>query len=148
MKNASAIQTPFRLVGRAHQPWDDAADHAKRCPQLLQPYDPRWVFAVRAAEAVTRADNAMLGEDSRERLIRQASGMGLSRFDALGVIAIVAGEAAAGRHPLGSETEYRLTHVPTPAQACNERTCGVPIALAIALTAAVMALFTYGVLTL
>jgi len=148
MKNGTAIQTPLQLVGRQHLPWDDAADRAVRSPNMLQPYDPRWVFAVRAAEAITRSGHAVIEEEHRERLIRHAGGMGLSRFDALGIISIVAGEAAAGRHPLGADTEYRLANMGSAAAACPTKACGVPVALAVAVTAAVMAIFAYAVLTL
>jgi len=148
MKNSTAIQTPLHLVGREAQPWDDATDHAERSLHLLRPYDPRWVFAVRAAEDISRTGHTAILDQSRERLVRHAQAMGLSRFEALGVIAIVAGELAAGRHPLGADTEYRLANMSAPAAACPTKTCGVPVALAVAITALVMAVFTYAALTL
>lgn len=148
MKNGTAIQNSFRLVGRPASPWDDASDHAVRCPQMLQPYDPRWVFAVRVASELERTEQAALQDEHREKLIHQASTMGLARFDAQGVIAIVAGQAAAGRPSLGADTEFRLANMGGASTACPTKTCGVPVALAVAITTVVMAVFTYAALTL
>ena len=150
MKNGTATQVDLRLVGQETSPWGDANDHAGYCPQMLQPYDPRWVFAVRAATELNRSSSPLLITESRERIIGQAMGMGLSRFDAMAIISIVAGEAAAGRDPLGSGIESRLATIGhNPNQRSQQsKTCGISMAFAAVTTALIMGGFIYAMMNL
>jgi hypothetical protein len=75
--------------------------------------DPRWVLAVRTAEAL---EGAILPPEKRERLIRLGRVMGLSPFDAALVIAIVQDQARRGYAPAYCPTagESQLRMVPRP----------------------------------
>lgn len=63
----------------------------------VDPFDPRWVLAVRTSE---RLQGALLPPESREALIRLGRVLGLSAFDANLVIAIVQDQARRGRAPV------------------------------------------------
>ncbi len=59
----------------------------------LDPTDPRWVLAVRA---YSQLQGTAMTPDRRERLIRNAGGMGVRPFDANMIIAIVQDHARRG----------------------------------------------------
>lgn len=63
------------------------------CPDL-QPNDPRWILAT---QAVTELQGAALSPDRRQRLLRLAHHLGMRRFDACMVLAIVQDQARLGR---------------------------------------------------
>ncbi|MEQ8846006.1 MAG: hypothetical protein RIB58_14255 [Phycisphaerales bacterium] len=80
--------------------------------------DARWVFACRVAASIEGGRAAILRPEARDRLLNQASALGLRAFDANLVIAIVQDSARCGQEPLGLGTADRLplvrpAHVPT-----------------------------------
>ncbi len=75
--------------------------------------DPRWVLAVRCAEAL---QGAVLPPEKRQRLVDLGKRLGLSPFDANLVIAIVQDQARRGYAPelCPSQGEAQLRMVPLP----------------------------------
>jgi hypothetical protein len=73
--------------------------------------DPRWVLAVAAARMLEGGRAAILPNESRERVQRLASSLGLRAFDAALVIAIVQDAARRGE-PLGGMGAERLGMLP------------------------------------
>ncbi len=75
--------------------------------------DPRWVLAVRCAEAL---QGAVLPPDKRQRLVDLGKRLGLTPFDANLVIAIVQDQARRGYAPelCPSAGEAQLRMVPLP----------------------------------
>lgn len=86
-------------------------------PPGLTPADPRWVFAVRAAAAITPSSGGVLPPERRQRLNKDAAALGLRPFDAALIIAIVQDAARTGRDPLGGHTADQLALIrPAPAR--------------------------------
>ena len=112
---------PLRLVGRA-EPTPGAIPGAIPGAQppigqpLTQATDPRWVLAVRVAEAL---EGPILRPEKRERLLRLARVMGLRSFDANLVIAIVQDQARRGHDPANCPAagEQQLALIPLPVHA-------------------------------
>ena len=69
-------------------------DASASASTITDPFDPRWVLAVRAAEQM---NGAVLPLERRQRLIRLGRTMGLTPFDANMIIAIVQDQARRGR---------------------------------------------------
>ncbi|MEM6391791.1 MAG: hypothetical protein AAF797_03375 [Planctomycetota bacterium] len=65
-------------------------------PTGLTATDPRWVLAMRAGEAL---QGSVLTPDRRQGLMRLASVMGLTAFDASLILAIVQDQARRGHRP-------------------------------------------------
>lgn len=94
---------------------------AAALPPALQPDDPRWALAVRAASLLEGGRAAILTADRRRALMSLAAAMGLRPFDAALVIAIVQDAARTGRHPFAStDVAARLALLP-PARADDVR---------------------------
>lgn len=103
------------VPARAHAPFA-AAQPTPRPPDLTTA-DPRWVFAVRAASALTPASGGILPPERRQRLTKDAAALGLRPFDAALIIAIVQDAARTGRDPLGGHTADQLALIrPAPAR--------------------------------
>jgi len=66
---------------------------AKIGQPIASPTDPRWVLALRTAEAL---DGAVLPPERRDRLVRLGKLLGMTPFDANLVIAIVQDQARRG----------------------------------------------------
>ena len=142
MNTAISTQNELKLVGR-----EIAWEHVARCsshgPQMLQTFDPRWAFAVYAAQFLVRPQNCCFGGDARESALKRAATMGLSRHAAINILAIVGAEIAAGRDPLGPETETKLVQLVNPFAKDMKDLPGVPLYAVVLLTALVMGAFTY-----
>ena len=82
--------------------------------------DARWAFAVRVASSVEGNRAGILRPAIRQRLVHQASHLGLRPFDANLVIAIVQDAARTGS-PLSAEVAERLKLVRNPAEARSNR---------------------------
>ena len=103
----------------------------------LEPTDPRWVLAVRAAYMIQGGRAAILRPGDRRHLHRLASYMGIRPFDANLIIAIVqdaarSGDASSARVRLGPEAAERLAmlhHEDEPAKAAHAMS---PLALLLA----------------
>lgn len=82
-------------------------------PPIADPFDPRWVLAVRTAEQL---QGSILPPDRRERLLQIGKMLRLSAFDSNLIIAIVQDQARRGRDPLDCPAagEPMLRHVPLP----------------------------------
>jgi len=76
--------------------------------------DARWVFAARVASSIDGGRAAILTPEKRQRLLTQAQRLGLRRFDANLVIAIVQDSARCGHEPLGPTTSERLPLIRQP----------------------------------
>ena len=74
----------------------------------LSAFDARWVMAARVASQIQGGQAAILSPDRRARLITTAAHLGLRRFDANLIIAIVQDSARCGQEPLGTQTTDRL----------------------------------------
>ena len=86
-------------------------------PPELAPADPRRVFALRAAAAITPSSGGVLPPERRQRLNKDAAALGLRPFDAALIIAIVQDAARTGRDPLGGHTADQLALIrPVPAR--------------------------------
>ena len=93
----------------------DAAGHAPRIGAPIDgPGDPRWVLAVRVAEAL---EGPILRPEPREKLLRLGRALGLTAFDANLVIAVVQDQARRGHAPRLCPTQgvAQLEMVPLPA---------------------------------
>ena len=107
-----------------------SADHAMGQP-IDSPTDPRWVLAIRTAEAL---EGAILRPERREQLVRTGKVMGLSAFDCSLVIAIVQDQARRGYEPHYCPTagEAQLRLVPLPRRARFRRRQRAYIAVTVA----------------
>lgn len=100
---------PLRLVNAGAVPARQAMP-AGNTAAADEP-DPRWVLAVAAARMLEGGRAAILPNESRERVQRLASSLGLRAFDAALVIAIVQDAARRGE-PMGGMVAERLRMVP------------------------------------
>ena len=110
-----ATPSPTKEDRRSHD------DHAPRIGQPIEGmHDPRWVLAVRTAEAL---EGSVLAPQKRERLVRLGKVLGLSPFDANLVIAIVQDQARRGYAPEYCPTagEPQLRMVPLPSLADSDK---------------------------
>lgn len=114
MSSVLPSQRALRLVG-AECCESASAMPERNAPDPLEAGDPRWVFAVRVAEAVEGDRAAVLTPEKRDRLMRLASMLGLRDFDATLIIAIVQDSARCGLGPLGTVTAQRVGMVRSPA---------------------------------
>jgi hypothetical protein len=111
----SASRPRLRLVGSSPHAYPGAVVKPNIEPTRHAPItdtaDPRWVLAVRTAEAL---EGSLLTPEKRERLVRLGKIMGLSAFDASLVIAIVQDQARRGYAPAYCPTagEPQLRMVP------------------------------------
>ncbi len=89
-------------------------------PPALDPADPRWVLARRAAEQL---DGSALSPDRRERLVRLGKVMGLTAFDAHLVLAVVQDQARRGVDPVycPAAGAAQLAVIPGPSNAPRTR---------------------------
>lgn len=106
------------------------SDHAMG-QAIDSPTDPRWVLAIRTAEAL---EGAILRPERREQLVRTGKVMGLSAFDCNLVIAIVQDQARRGYEPQYCPTagEPQLRLVPLPRRARFMRRQRAYIAITVA----------------
>ncbi|MEM6550888.1 MAG: hypothetical protein AAF750_01940 [Planctomycetota bacterium] len=86
----------LRLVGSDAVTPDQPGSSPTPPPTALTATDPRWVLAMRAGEAL---QGTVLTPDRRRCLMRLASVMGLTAFDASLVLAIVQDQARRGHRP-------------------------------------------------
>ena len=89
----------LRLVGRGLDTGKSgitATDAQPISAPITDATDPRWVLAVRAAEAL---EGALLAPEKRKLLLRLARVLGLTPFDANLVIAVVQDQARRGHRP-------------------------------------------------
>ncbi|MFG0305810.1 MAG: hypothetical protein ACF8Q5_06310 [Phycisphaerales bacterium JB040] len=142
MNTAISNTNELKLVGR-EVAWEHAARHHAHGPQILQPFDPRWVFAVYAAQFLVRPQNCCFGGDARESALHRATAMGLSRHAAINILAIVGAEIAAGREPLGPMTETKLVQLANPFAKDRAEHPGVPLYAVVIVTALVMGAFAF-----
>jgi len=120
---APAIERPSEAARQAARELKVA--RANRQAAAIDAVDARWVLACRVAATLEGGRAAILRPESRDRLLSQATRLGLRQFDANLIIAIVQDSARCGEEPLGLATAERLplirpAHTPTPA--------GLPIA--------------------
>ncbi len=103
-------QRALKLVGRE-------ASRLQPRPNVIEPIrqatDPRWVLAIRVAQAL---DGPILRPERRERLLRVGKVLGLSPFDTNLVIAIIQDRARRGIAPLqcARACTSQLEMVPLP----------------------------------
>ncbi|MEX2219725.1 MAG: hypothetical protein WD749_13310 [Phycisphaerales bacterium] len=88
----------------------------------IEPFDARWVLAVRTSQLLDGGRAAILRPDHRRKLVSMAVGLGLRPFDANLVIAIVQDSARSGLPVLGRMTEDRLVLVPAAREAAASST--------------------------
>lgn len=142
-------------VGRGYTGRDGArvaAENRLASAQPFDPLDPRWVLAVRTANAIEGGRAAVLPPESRARLLSLATRLGLRPFDANLVIAIVQDGARSGEGPLEDQAQRRLALIRRPRRAAGRGTIrgrkdGVTLALRLAaagLIAAGMAAMAIG----
>jgi len=137
--DAAGVAAPSRRAS-------DSADHARRRVARenaeaahLDLEDARLVFALRVSERLEGGRAAILTPESRERLLRLSSRMGLAPFDASLVIAIVQDAARRGEHAEDPATTGRLRLVRGRAGERAVESLMIPAASAIVLA---IALFT------
>lgn len=123
VSTAPTVERPSEAARRAARELEVA--RANRQAAAIDAVDARWVLACRVAASLEGGRAAILRPESRDRLLSQASRLGLRPFDANLIIAIVQDSARCGEEPLGLATAERLplirpAHTPTPA--------GLPIA--------------------
>lgn len=113
---------------------------SNRQAAAIDALDARWVFACRVATSLEGGRSAILRPESRDRLLAQATRLGLRQFDANLVIAIVQDSARCGEEPLGLATAERLplirkAHTPTPASLPVLARLGISLAVGVVLAA-------------
>lgn len=86
----------------------DSLEETRRATPALLSDDARWVFAVRVKREIQGGKAAIIAPESRKRLLKLASRLGLRNFDANLVIAIV-------------QDDSRLygTEIPVPSEAAK-----------------------------
>ncbi|MBL8990566.1 MAG: hypothetical protein JNJ48_03190 [Phycisphaerae bacterium] len=77
----------------------------------MMPDDARWIFALRAADALEGGIAAIIRPEVRRKLVDIAVRLGLRPFDANLIIAIVQDGRRSGRGALNPDCESRLTLV-------------------------------------
>ncbi|MCW5764504.1 MAG: hypothetical protein KIT68_00845 [Phycisphaeraceae bacterium] len=77
----------------------------------MMPDDARWIFALRAADALEGGVAAIIRPEVRRKLVDIAVRLGLRPFDANLIIAIVQDGRRSGRGALNPDCESRLTLV-------------------------------------
>ncbi len=85
--------------------------------------DPRWVLAVRVAEAL---QGSLLPAEKRDRLIRVGKMLGLTAFDANLIVAMVQDQARRGHRSTDCAHAVReqLTMIPLPERAAMQNKSG------------------------
>ena len=129
---------PSEAARRAAMEFEVA--RSNREASAIDALDARWVFACRVATSLEGGRAAILRPESRDRLLTQASRMGLRPFDANLVIAIVQDSARCGEEPLGLATAERLplirkAHPQTPASLPIWARLGISVAVGVVLAA-------------
>ena len=104
---------------------------ANRQAASIDALDARWVFACRGATSIEGGRAAILRPEARDRLLAQASRLGLRQFDANLIIAIVQDSARCGHEPLGLPTAERVPLI-RPAHQARPASLPVPARVAIA----------------
>ena len=107
---------------------------ANRQAATIDAVDARWVFACRVATSIEGGRAAILRPEARDRLLTQASRLGLRQFDANLIIAIVQDSARCGQEPLGLPTAER---VPLVRPAHQAQPAALPIQARVAIAAVV-----------
>lgn len=132
--------------GRSPSPrWKAAAPAEDPQPAVLSAADPRWVLAVRAAEAL---QGTALDPVRRASLVRMGQAFGLTVFDCNLILAIVQDQARRGIPPARcASSGARQLAMVTPPQASAERSTSSvwwrAAAISVALLAAQLALLAY-----
>lgn len=116
--DATQPERPSEAIRQAARELEVA--RANRQAASIDAADARWVFACRVAASMEGGRSAILRPEARDRLLSQATRLGLRQFDANLVIAIVQDSARCGQEPLGLATAERLplirqAHTPNPA---------------------------------
>ena len=97
---------------------------------ITGPSDPRWVLAVRTAEAI---DSGVLAPEKRETLTRLGKLLGLRPFDTSLVIAIVQDQARRGYAPeycpTAGEPQLRMVPLPQHGRTKMQRALGTAAAV-------------------
>lgn len=146
---SSGLSSGLRLVPA---PEDAAAPAVSSAPgrtsgppaRLSEAADPRWVLAVRTAEAL---EGTVIVPEKRERLLAVGAAVGLSPFDTALVIAMVQDQARRGvpARQCPAAAEPQLRHVPRPAiRAIPWRTVAAVSVVVVALEVAVVASWMMG----
>ncbi len=101
---------------QARQP--DTTQAAMEAQAITEVTDPRWVLAVRVAEAL---QGAILPAEKRERLIRVGKMLGLTAFDANLIVAMVQDQARRGNRSTDCAHAAReqLSLIPYPGRAAG-----------------------------
>lgn len=130
----SSSLPPLRLVGTSAPP----------TPTIWQPVgqpithagDPRWVLALRTAEAL---QGTVMPPEQRQRLIRLGRVMGMTPFDANLVIAIVQDQARRGYEasycPIAGEGQLAMVPLPRRTPLSDQLPGRRPLMMAIAIAA-------------
>ncbi len=105
----------------ASRPAEDAPPVLRNVGQpIVSPSDPRWVLALRTAEAL---QGSLITPEKRQALVRLGKVMGLTAFDANLVIAIVQDQArrgyAADYCPTAGEQQLQMVPLPRLASVRN-----------------------------
>ena len=113
---------------------------SNRQAAAIDALDARWVFACRVASSLEGGKAAILRPEARDRLLSQASRLGLRQFDANLVIAIVQDSARCGEDALGLATAERLPlirkpHTPSPVTLPVWARLGISMAVGVVLAA-------------
>jgi len=127
----------LRLAGTGRREPSATATDAPP-PRVSEAADPRWVLAVRTAEAL---EGPVLVPEKRERLLAVGAAVGLTPFDTALVIAMVQDQARRGVAPrqCPAAAEPQLRHVPRPAvRKLPWRSIALGVAGALALEAVVL----------
>lgn len=100
----------------AQQHWEAAAQVTteNQAAASLSAFDARWVMAVRVASSLEGGRAAVLTPERRARLISTAEHLGLRRFDANLIMAMVQDAARRGQPPLGQATAEQLVLIAPP----------------------------------
>jgi hypothetical protein len=110
---ATAPAIPHPAAFRPDQYERSSAAHAARGERPRTASDPRWVLAAAAMTAVEGGRAAIISPDRRRRLMTTAAALGLRKFDAALIIAIVQDAARRGE-PLNAGAARSLAMVPAP----------------------------------
>lgn len=136
-------RSPLRVQKRAPRPSEDhkrAVVKENLASAALSASDARWAFAVRVAASIEGGRAGILRPAVRQKLVQQATQLGLRPFDANLVIAIVQDSSRTFGSPLSDHAADRLRLVRDPREASLQSQRWSPLAVSLAVSLIAVAL--------
>lgn len=136
-------RSPLRVQKRAPRPSEDhqrAVIKENLSSAAMSASDARWAFAVRVAASIEGGRAGILRPAVRQKLVQQATQLGLRPFDANLVIAIVQDSSRTFGSPLSDQAADRLKLVRDPREARRHEQRWSPWVMSLAVSLIAIAL--------